>query len=699
MKLRIFTLLMTVVACSTIIHAETISGTCGDNLTWTLSTEDSVLTISGTGAMNDFNYAPWYSLRSFISSIIIQDGVTSIGNVAFNSCDRLSQVSMPNSITKIGYSSFSQCQVLNSIKLSDNLVSIGSYAFYSCTSLTDIKLPNKLKDIGDAAFDGCYALTQITIPNSVEHIGIYAFDQCGLYINNNWNENNGFYIDDCLIKANIENTGQYAIKEGTRLIADNAAQNASMSSILFPNTISFIGVNAFHSCTHLKSVIIPKNVKVLGNGAFYRCTSLEKVIVSEGVEAIGKSSFGDCFNLSIVQLPASLKIIGSSAFSIMGGLSQLKEIIIPNNVTSIGDYAFNNCRNLINVIIGENVKEIGTCAFDKCRNLTNIKLSSGLISIGSYAFRNNENLQDITLSDSLEYIGIGAFYNCHELENINIPGGVTEIGNNAFALCNKLKKIVVNNPAPPEIGDNTFYEVPLEVPVYVPDETAVKAYKAHKIWREMNIIAMSNTPTEKPTYYIKSIEDIVCPGFQFVSRKNIIWTVNDLFVPFSDTVKFMLDENTPADSVYQYYYQINQKPTKVPVTNIPTASCGGSVDFAVANAEILAAYPATANLADVINITWEVKDDSGNYAPLSDSDIFPASQKTIIVRYVAVTECGDIIEGDDMVIEVKGDCGVVSVVDHLSEQTNQPAKIIYDGHIYILMPDGRMFTLTGIQAE
>ena len=255
---------MTVVACSTIIHAETISGTCGDNLTWTLSTEDSVLTISGTGAMNDFNYAPWYSLRSFISSIIIQDGVTSIGNVAFNSCDRLSQVSMPNSITKIGYSSFSQCQVLNSIKLSDNLVSIGSYAFYSCTSLTDIKLPNKLKDIGDAAFDGCYALTQITIPNSVEHIGIYAFDQCGLYINNNWNENNGFYIDDCLIKANIENTGQYAIKEGTRLIADNAAQNASMSSILFPTTISFIGVNAFHSCTHLKSVIIPKNVKVLG---------------------------------------------------------------------------------------------------------------------------------------------------------------------------------------------------------------------------------------------------------------------------------------------------------------------------------------------------------------------------------------------------------------------------------------------------
>ena len=134
------------------------SGTCGDNLTWEL-TADSVLTISGTGTMTNYSSsssrAPWYSNRSFIKSVVIEEGVTSIGNYAFNACSGLASATIPNSVT-----------------------SIGSYAFYGCSSLTSATIPNSVTSIGSSAFNGCTGLTSVTIGNSVTSIGSSAFYGC-----------------------------------------------------------------------------------------------------------------------------------------------------------------------------------------------------------------------------------------------------------------------------------------------------------------------------------------------------------------------------------------------------------------------------------------------------------------------------------------------------------------------------------------
>ncbi len=192
------------------------SGTCGEKLTWNLT--DGVLTISGTGAMTDYNYftnAPWYDYRSSITSVIIEDGVTSIGNFAFRYCRSLTSVTIPNSVTSIGKEAFYDCRSLTSVMIPNSITSIGDHAFSNCSSLTSIDvvsenpnyssvdgvlfnkdktelihypignarieytIPNSVTSIGDCAFYSCRSLTSVTIPNSVTSIGNQAFDGCG----------------------------------------------------------------------------------------------------------------------------------------------------------------------------------------------------------------------------------------------------------------------------------------------------------------------------------------------------------------------------------------------------------------------------------------------------------------------------------------------------------------------------------------
>ena len=195
------------------------SGKCGDNLTWTYVDATKTLTISGTGTMWDYDTGdtPWYySYRSTIQTIFIQEGVTHIGGRAFQNCFSLTSINIPNSVTSIASRAFEGCGNLTSVHITDlaawcnitfdsglyanplcyahhlylnnqeitNLIipegmtSIGDFAFQNCTGLTSITIPNSVTDIGHNAFEGCRSLTSITIPNSVTSIGNYAFYKC-----------------------------------------------------------------------------------------------------------------------------------------------------------------------------------------------------------------------------------------------------------------------------------------------------------------------------------------------------------------------------------------------------------------------------------------------------------------------------------------------------------------------------------------
>ena len=155
------------------------SGTCGANLTWELSC-DSVLTISGSGAMTDYSgtAVPWYSQRENIKTLIIENGITTIGNRTFMDCKRLTEATIPNSITSIGNAAFYNCNRLSEVTIPNLVTFIDAWAFAYCFDLTEVIIPNSVESIGNRTFYDCKKLTEVTIGNMVTLIDESAFGNC-----------------------------------------------------------------------------------------------------------------------------------------------------------------------------------------------------------------------------------------------------------------------------------------------------------------------------------------------------------------------------------------------------------------------------------------------------------------------------------------------------------------------------------------
>ena len=469
------------------------SGTCGEDLTWTL-TYNGVLTISGTGDMKD--YSQWNGKKDIIKNVIVMYGVTSIGGYAFSGCSSLTSITIPNSVKSIGEGAFFSCTSLTSIAIPNSVTSIGEGAFSDCTSMTSITIPNSVTKIGDLAFDGCTSLTSITIPNSVTSIGRYAFLDCssltsvtignsvtsigdwafygcssltsitipnsvksigrdafsgtGIYNNeSNW-ENDVLYISNCLIEAKTKISGSYTIKDNTRLLAESA---------------------------------------------FYGCTSLTSVTIPNSITSIEYETFQDCSSLTSVTIPNSVTSIGSDAFS---GCSSLTSLTIPNSVTSIGGGAFYGCTSLISVTIPNSITSIEYNTFLDCSSLTSITIPNSVTSIGRDAFSGCSSLTSITIPDGVTSIEYDAFEDCTSLLSVTIGNGVTSIGRYAFSDCTSLTTIICKAIEVPLLGYYVFDDVPqTEATLYVPAES-LEDYKAANQWKYFGHIL----PIDNITYSI-----------------------------------------------------------------------------------------------------------------------------------------------------------------------------------------------------
>ena len=258
MRKKLFTLLLAILASIGLIHAEVYSGTCGENLTWTVDTETGVLHITGTGEMTNYSNAsaPWWrsannstnSISSAITSIIIDDGVTTIGNSAFHYLKNVISVSLPNSITHIGNYAFDHCTKLSSLTLPYNLQYIDYFAFYGCSSLVSLVLPNSVASIGKSAFEGCSSLFAIEFGKDVWQIGNSIFKGCTSLQKIVWNTkrctreyneyNSPFYVD------RSHNPSEY-----TYDIRNN------ISTIIIGNNVEFIPTYLFYGCTNAQVTI------------------------------------------------------------------------------------------------------------------------------------------------------------------------------------------------------------------------------------------------------------------------------------------------------------------------------------------------------------------------------------------------------------------------------------------------------------
>ena len=378
------------------MRAEVYSGTCGENLTWQLNTETGKLSITGSGAMNDYKYyddhAPWFEYRRQITSVSMSNGLTNIGVYAFLNCSSLTAITIPSSVTDIKYGAFYGCSSLTSMTIPEGVTSIGGHVFEGCTGLTSVSFPSTITSIGAVLFTGCSNLTSLSVAS-----GNTTFDS--------------------------RNNSNAIIETATNTLV------VGCNTTVIPSSVTSIGDYAFDGLSNLTSITIPESVTSIGRSAFYNCTGLTSVNIPSGVTCINEYVFRGCSSLTFITIPSSVTDINYAAFSGSG----LTSITLPKSITCISTYSFMNCDNLTSITIPSNVTLIQEAAFKWCSGLTSV-----------------------TIPESVTEIEGEAFAECSSLTSIRIPKNVTTIGGSAFNNCSSLTSVTVCNPTPVTITANTF---------------------------------------------------------------------------------------------------------------------------------------------------------------------------------------------------------------------------------------------------
>ena len=444
----------------------------------------------GSSNANPLYYANnLYLNGELVTDLTIPNSITSIGNYAFYGCTGLKSITIPKSITSIGnyafygctglksvefnaenctymgsssYPVFRGCNALSTVTIGENVKNIPSYAFYGCTGLTSITIPNSVTSIGESAFYGCTRLTSVVIGNSVTSIGDLAFEGC------DWLTS--VVVDD--------NNTKYDSRENCNAIIDTETNTliSGCKNTVIPNSVTSIGQSAFRGCIGLTSIKIPNSVKSIGHDAFLRCnnltnielpsslttieqgvfsrTGLTTVTIPEGVTSLGIWAFDNCPALVKVNLPKTLTSIGDYAFE---GCTGLRSIEIPNSVTSIGNYAFRDCSgletviNLSNLTFSKGSSDYGYVAYyaTKVINAPNAVIDGDFIwcklngtnTLACYLGEVAELTLPADYNGENYVIGNDAFMGCTRLTSITIPNSVTSIGSSAFSGCRNLTNV------------------------------------------------------------------------------------------------------------------------------------------------------------------------------------------------------------------------------------------------------------------
>lgn len=367
------------------------SGTCGDTLEWSYDKESETLTISGQGSMEDYGSIepPWQSLKDEVKKVILQEGITYIGEAAFWEMSNITMVECPSTLTEIGIAAFGNCSVLSEVRFNENLNTIDRYAFQK-TALTAIELPASLVSVDPLSFLGD-DVTEVSVAEANEFLTtidniVFSKDLTNLY-----------YCPEGL-------TGSYEIPSSVTTVGDYALNASSYESVMIPESVVIIGEGAFSQC-EMTSIDIPDSVTSVGDFAFEGCENAVSVHIGSGLSELSYRTFRSC--------------------------DQLEDVEFGENLENISAHAFVRCAQLEKILLPDSVKYIENGAFGECTNLKSVHLSPGLMEIWAQGFFGCSSLKEIVFPETLEKIYKEAFYGT-ALSSVIIPDAVTYIGTDVF---------------------------------------------------------------------------------------------------------------------------------------------------------------------------------------------------------------------------------------------------------------------------
>lgn len=468
-----------------------LSGSCGENVNYAFDPVTGKLTISGTGAMTDYSNAtivPWYTFSESITSVIIRNGVTSIGKNAFFGCFGLPDLTIPQSVTSIGNSAFSACTGLRNVNIPESVTSIGYLAFEDCSGLTSVTIHNATATIGDSDYDVFYncaaGLTLYGYDGSTAETYATAAKIPFLTVGGQCGDNVNWIFDPAAGEVTITGTGP--MTDYYNQSSSPFQGRSDITSVKLGEGVTGIGQYAFYGCNNLSAITIPAGVSSVGTQAFYYCWKLVDVTVLGKTTSFTSNAFstGDyhptfhVYHNSRAHTYASgkdgfivdfLDIIGecgAQGDNVTYSLDTLTGVVTFSGTGAMRNYdgetnlsPFYGNEAVTAAVFNSGITTIGDFLFYwQCPNLASVTLSDTITSIGEAALYATA-LTEISIPDSVTRIEMYAFRFCRKLESVTIPKSVTFIGREAFQYCSELMNVTILNPNT-DIRQIAFNNVP-----------------------------------------------------------------------------------------------------------------------------------------------------------------------------------------------------------------------------------------------
>ena len=477
------------------------SGICGDNLMWLL--EKGVLTIFGTGDMWENTEADpnWLTDSEKITSVVIEEGVTSVGNMAFIDVESITSVTFPDSLKTIGKGAFNGCSITD-VTIPAGVTEIGNYAFWRVPgSVLKTVTVHGSPVIGECAFGGADADT-FTFKGDAPAFDGNAFIATTATIvypadNNTWTgvagnhyggtlawkavggkpitgtcgENVTWSLQDGVLTisgtgdmtdwVNIPDVPWYSyadkiidvvIEEGVTSIGSQAFNMyPHVKSVVIPEGVTKIGHGAFQASDYLKALELPSTVTYIGSNAFTGCSKLTSIVLPEGLREVGTYAFYCCSEVKQINLPSTLEKVGECAFGCMG---QVTRFDIPASLTQIGMNAFGSCRILEGIYVdadNPNYTDENGVLLSKDKT-TLIEYPGGreeqytipefVTTLAKRAFY-SAKVTGVTFHDGITSIGKDVFLGCNNLTEVVLPGKLTSIPGGLFSVCFNLQSALI----------------------------------------------------------------------------------------------------------------------------------------------------------------------------------------------------------------------------------------------------------------